>query len=242
MKIVAWFSAGVSSAVATKLAIDKIDQIVYTHIDDQHPDTMRFLKDCEEWFGKSIEIIQSPYKCVENALLGAGGKGYVNGVAGAPCTRFLKRRVRKEWEIEQTEPLTYIWGMDKSELKRALRLNDTMPNQTHLFPLIERGISKEESHKILKASGIKRPVMYDLGYQNNNCIGCVKGGMGYWNKIRVDFPEVFKSRAKLERRIGGTCIKGIYLDELDPERGRQEGPICQECGILCEMISLSTIQ
>jgi len=238
MKTVAWFGAGVSSAVATKIAIDKIDQIIYIHIDDQHPDTIRFLKDCEEWFNKGIKIIQSPYKCVENALLGAGGKGYVNGAAGAPCTRFLKRRVRKEWEIEQIEPLTYIWGMDKCESKRALRLGDTMPNQTHLFPLIERGISKEESHKILNASGIKRPVMYDLGYHNNNCIGCVKGGMGYWNKIRVDFPEVFRSRAKLERRIGGTCIKGVYLDELDPERGRRGGPICQECGILCEKIKI----
>lgn len=31
--------------------------------------------------------------------------------------------------------------------------------------------------------------MYDLGYANNNCIGCVKGGIGYWNKIRIDFPE-----------------------------------------------------
>ena len=46
MKTVSWFSAGVSSAVATKLAIDDIDQIIYTHIDDQHPDTMRFVKDC----------------------------------------------------------------------------------------------------------------------------------------------------------------------------------------------------
>ena len=71
----------------------------------------------------------------------------------------------------------------------------------HRFPLLEHGISKEEAHQILKASGIKRPVMYDLGYQNNNCVGCVKGGMAYWNKIRKDFPEVFEARAKLERDI-----------------------------------------
>jgi len=238
MKTIAWFSAGVSSAVATKLAIDDIDQIIYTHIDDQHPDTIRFLKECEVWFGKRIEIIQSPYMCVENALLGAGGKGYVNGVAGAPCTRFLKRRVRKEWEIEQTEPLTYIWGMDSTETKRANRLYETMPDYIHRFPLIEGGITKEDAHQILKASKIERPYMYKLGYQNNNCIGCVKGGMGYWNKIRIDFPDVFESRAKLERRIGGTCIKGVYLDELDPQAGRHSKPICQECGILCEAISI----
>ena len=32
--------------------------------------------------------------------------------------------------------------------------------------------------------------MYDLGYPNNNCIGCIKGGMGYWNRIRKDFPDI----------------------------------------------------
>lgn len=75
--------------------------------------------------------------------------------------------------------------------------------------------------------------MYDMGYSNNNCIGCVKGGMGYWNKIRVDFPEVFQRMSKLEREIGHSCIKGVYLDELDPDRGRMEDEIMQDCGIMC---------
>jgi len=96
----------------------------------------------------------------------------------------------------------------------------------------------EEAHKILKASGIKRPAMYDLGYNNNNCIGCVKGGMGYWNHIRIDFPEVFEARAKMERLIGASCIRGVYLDELDPERGRHTPPVVEDCGVLCEAIKL----
>ena len=82
-KNISWFSAGVSSAVATKLMIDQIDEIIYTHIDDQHPDTMRFVRDCEKWFGKPITILQSPYKCVENAVYGSGGRGYINGPSGA---------------------------------------------------------------------------------------------------------------------------------------------------------------
>lgn len=73
--VVSWFSAGVSSAVATKLMIKDIDKIIYTHIDDQHPDTMRFVKDCEKWFGKHVEVLQSLYKSVENACLKAGGSG-----------------------------------------------------------------------------------------------------------------------------------------------------------------------
>ena len=58
--------------------------------------------------------------------------------------------------------------------------------------------------------------------------------MGYWNKIRVDFPDVFASRAALERTVGGSCINGIYLDELDPMAGRDCKIIVPECGAMCE--------
>jgi len=237
---VALFSAGGSSAVATKLLIDHIDRIIYTHIDDQHPDTMRFVKDCEQWFGKQVEILQSPLRSVENACYAAGGRGYINGPSGAACTKSLKRLVRKQWEYEQpaTTHLTYVWGMDFDERKRCDRLYETMPDQSHLFPLVDREMTKKHVHEVLSASGIKRPAMYDLGYSNNNCIGCPKGGRGYWNKIRVDFPEVFAARALMERKIQATCIKGVYLDELDPDAGRHEPMIMGDCGILCELISI----
>ena len=59
--------------------------------------------------------------------------------------------------------------------------------------------------------------------------------MGYWNKIRIDFPEVFERRAKLEREINSRCLKECYLDELDPARGRIEEEITQECSFFCQM-------
>lgn len=232
---VSWFSAGVSSAVATKFVIAELDKIIYTHIDDQHPDTMRFVKDCEAWFGKPVEILKHELCNVENACLASS---YMNSPHGGPCTRILKKRVRKVWERKQTEPLTYYWGIDSDEQHRCARIEKGAPNSMHRYPLIEHGINKEKAHQILMASGIKRPAMYDLGYHNNNCVGCVKGGMGYWNKIRTDFPEVFAARAALERRIGATCINGIYLDELDPEAGRKEGPIVGDCGIMCEVMGI----
>jgi hypothetical protein len=243
MATVSWFSAGCSSAVATKLMIDEIDRIIYTHIEDQHSDTLRFVQDCEKWFKKPIEIISGPLRTVENACLSAGGKGYLNGPAGAACSLRLKRKVRLKWEKKHDkEPLKYIWGLDHKERHRCLRLEKTMPLQEHCFPLVEREIDKTTVHKIMTASGIKRPKMYDLGYHNNNCVGCVKGGKGYWNRIRVDFPEVFRNRAKLERKIGATCIKDkhgrVYLDELNSDEGRHLPPIVAECGMFCEAIKL----
>jgi hypothetical protein len=79
--------------------------------------------------------------------------------------------------------------------------------------------------------------MYKLGYQNNNCIGCPKGGMGYWNKIRQDFPEVFQRMAELERKLDNTVLrangKPLFLDELDPNRGNHAKEANFECSLLC---------
>ena len=231
---VCWLSAGVSSFLAGYFERDSIDKYIYIDIDDQHEDSMRFIKDCEKVLGKRIEILKSPYGSVENCILSAG---MIRNpfTQFAPCTNWLKKRVRKEWEEKHTDfQITYIWGFDYEEKHRAERLNESMPDFKHEFPLIERMLTKQDVHALFdRLFDFKRPVMYDMGYQNNNCVGCVKGGMWYWNQIRKDFPDVFKARSELERKIGASIIKGVYLDELEPYRGRKEDEISTDCGIMC---------
>ena len=227
---VCWISAGVSSFVAGYLS-KNVDKYIYINIENQHPDSIRFIKDCERALNKPIEIMESNYKSVENVIRQFR---YINGVRGAKCTQILKKRVRKEWEEAHRDyDITYVWGFDCNEKNRADSLVEAMPEFSHEFPLIDGMLSKEDAHGIVEKLGIRRPAMYDLGYNNNNCIGCVKGGMGYWNKIRIDFPEVFERMAKLEREIGSSCINGVYLDELDPERGRMTDEIMPDCSIMC---------
>lgn len=92
---------------------------------------------------------------------------------------------------------------------------------------------------MLWKAGIEIPAMYKMGYNNNNCIGCVKGGMGYWNKIRKDFPEVFARMAQIEREVGATCLKDqsgkIFLDELSPNRGEMPEEIIPDCSLICQI-------
>ena len=229
---VCWISAGVSSFIAGYLERDTIDKFIYIDVEDQHPDSTRFIEDCERALGKKVEILQSLYKNVENCIRTAGVPKMPYGFA--PCTNWLKKRVRKEWEYKHQEyDITYVWGMDLNEKHRAENLMETMTEFHHQFPLIERGLTKAEAHGICESLGIKRPLMYDMGYNNNNCIGCIKGGLGYWNKIRVDFPDVFNQRAKLERDIGYSILKDCFLDELDPSRGRMSDEITTECNIFC---------
>lgn len=231
---VCWISAGISSFMAGWLAGD-VDKWIYIDIDDQHEDSIRFIKDIENAIGKEVEILWSKqYRTVEECVLAFGGfRNPYNSFA--PCTNWLKKRVRKQWEEEhQDYELTYVWGFDFTEKNRAERTVEANPQQNHEFPLIEKNLSKEEVHGLFERNfDFKRPLMYDLGYPNNNCIGCVKGGAGYWNRIRKDFPEVFESRSKLERKVGYSILKVGYLDELDPNKGNMNTEIFPECGIMC---------
>ena len=230
---VCWLSAGVSSFVAGWLARDTVDEFIYIDILDQHSDSDRFIADCETALGKSITKLEPEYKSVGDVCRTFR---FVNSPRGAKCTEILKKRVRKKWEHEHRNyALTYVWGMDSGERHRAERIVETMVYCEHEFPLIEKGLTKEDAHAICRRLGIRRPAMYDLGYGNNNCVGCVKGGMGYWNKIRQDFPDVFEDRANMEREIGHSILKGTYLDELEPSAGRMSDEIMDDCGIFCEI-------
>jgi hypothetical protein len=77
--------------------------------------------------------------------------------------------------------------------------------------------------------------MYSQGYNNNNCIGCVKGGKGYWNKIRKDYPDTFKQMLELETEIGATCLKDVALKDLDPNIGIEPTEILPNCGLFCQL-------
>lgn len=231
---VSWFSAGVSSAVATILAAKTEPSllVIEIDIDDHHPDSERFSKEIGAYLGKPITHIRSSqYRNVDEAIRGAA---FINSPNGAACTDRLKRRPRKEWERNNPGPKTYYWGLDtsKRERERANGIIDAMPNQAHVFPLIAAGMTKADAHGYLANLGIRRPAMYDLGYPNNNCIGCVKGGMGYWRKIRDDFQEVFVLRIQAEKQIGATCINNVPLDEIG-DRGRDLAPIVPDCGLFC---------
>jgi hypothetical protein len=122
-------------------------------------------------------------------------------------------------------------------VNRAIRFRQQNPCTKPLFPLIERQISKQDALGMLRMAGMEIPTMYKLGYNNNNCIGCVKGGIGYWNKIRRDFPDRFKRMAEIERIVGATCLKDengrIWLDELDTNRGDSVKAIDPDCSIIC---------
>lgn len=233
-RIVCWFSCGATSAVACRLTLMENDgkipvRICYCDTKGEHPDNYRFIRDCERWFGQEIELLHNPkYKDVDDVI---ERDRYVNGPDGARCTKMLKIEVRKMMQKPETD--YHVYGFDSGEIDRALEFKRRNPELRVWAPLIDRGLTKPDCLAMLRAEGIELPEMYKLGYRNNNCIGCVKGGKGYWNKIRDDFPKVFWRRAKQEREIGHSCIKGCFLDELKPGVGRYEAEPDISCEGVC---------
>ena len=236
-RVICWFSCGVTSAVATLLTLVKYPDAIPVYCDtgSEHPDNQRLLKDCEKLFNKEVLVIRSDkYKSTWEVF----ESGYLIGAKGAKCTTELKKLVRRKFQ--QPDDLQ-VFGFDINEQSRAKRFIDNNFEVKVYFPLIEQKLSKRDCINIFRQYNIALPAMYELGYKNNNCIGCVKGGAGYWNKIRQDFPEVFDRMAKLERKLGATILRDrtngqtetrLYLDELKPNAGRYES-LDIDCGLFC---------
>ena len=239
--IIAWFSCGATSAVACKIALQMYEnvRVVYIETGSGHPDNDRFIRDCEKWYGQPIEVIRSKkYSNVADVLT---RRRYINGTGGAACTALLKKQVRYEFEDELGEWDGQVWGFDycEREVNRAIRFKQQNPCTKPLFPLIERQITKQDALGMLRMAGIEIPAMYRMGYNNNNCIGFVKGGIGYWNKIRRDFPDTFNEMARIEREVGHSCLHdkqgAIFLDTLDPSRGDEVKAIEPDCSLFCQI-------
>jgi hypothetical protein len=203
-RVVCWFSAGAASAVATKLTLTEHPDatIAYTDPGSEHPDNARFLDDCEQWFGRPIQRLRSEkYRDTWQVW---EERRFLVSPAGALCTTELKKKVRFAFQRPDD---VQVFGYTAEEKHRADRFRDQNPGVDLRTPLIERGLTKDDCLAMIERVGIELPAMYALGYRNNNCIGCPKGGMGYWNKIRRDFPEVFDRMARLERDIGASVLR-----------------------------------
>lgn len=245
-RIIIWFSAGATSAVAAYLVCRDFPReninIFYCDTNSEHPSNKRFTADVQRMLNHPIEMVKNEkYHDIWDLFEKVG---YLSGKDGAPCTLLMKKKLR--WKLEKFDDIQ-VFGYEAGEEGRTADFINSNPEVKIWCPLIERGLSKEDCLGFLRDRGIELPDQYlpqksGAPYNHNNCIGCVKGGMGYWNKVRVDNPEVFDRMAKLERKIGHAILKEkvggmyfpVYLDKLEPGRGNfpKEKPI--RCDFLCK--------
>tara|TARA_R110000737_G_C14438085_1_gene460867 strand:+ start:44 stop:799 length:756 start_codon:yes stop_codon:yes gene_type:complete len=236
-RVISWFSCGAASAYATYLAHQKYGdrlEAVYCRVKEESEDNIRFLNEFVNKTGIPVKIIGDD--SMDYSIFKVFHKRkFIKGPTGAPCTMILKKEVRKKY---QRHGDIQIFGYTVDEMNRADRFLDSNNAVKVDFILIDGDITKPACMEWFNDMGFTLPIMYRLGYANNNCVGCVKGGMGYWNAIRVDFPNAFDKMAKLERDIGHAICKDkegpVYLDTLDPKRGNFKRDTPADCGFTCE--------
>ena len=239
-RVLCWFSCGDASAVAAKLAVEKYgDRAEVLYCDTfayEHPDNVRFFNEVQGWLGREIKVLQSPeYTDIYDVFRRTR---WLVGINGARCTTELKKKVRMAYQRWDD---VHVFGFTSEEAGRIERFHMENPELHAEFPLYDAGVSKLDCHRIVARAGIDLPMMYRMGYKNNNCIGCVKGGAGYWNRIRKDFPAIFNKMASMERELnaainktekGGKRVR-MFLDEMSPDAGRYAPEPDIDCGVLC---------
>lgn len=206
--IICWWSGGITSAVACKIALDLygVDRCRFIMIDtmNEDMDTYRFKSDCEKWYGKKIETITAigdKYESIQDVWRKYKSLNVANG---AVCSGELKKAVRLRWQKEN-EYTHQVFGyeFDRKEMKRAISMKDNHQDAKPIFPLLMLGMDKTDCLNYCLDADIKPPLAYELGFQNNNCLqtGCVQGGIGYWQKMKRDRPRTFYEMADMEHEL-----------------------------------------
>jgi len=227
-RVIGWVSGGVASMVACVYALEKYSNVHLAFCDTkrEHPDTYRFIDDFENNFGVSVSTYASDrFDSVESVWDKYKGLNFANG---APCSTVMKKEVRVK-QVEKLETdYAQIFGFDyrKREIIRAKGMIKNHPETNPKFPLIQNKIDRDELFKIIKSYGIERPATYDH-FDNNNCIGdpcshvggCVQGGIGYWQKIKLIYPKKYEYMAEIERRLSKEKGKPVTISK-DQRKGR----------------------
>lgn len=246
-RILCWFSCGAPSAVASKVALEEFGtRVTVLNCDtksSEHPDNRRFFREVQDWLGvRIVELRSSDFTTVDEVF---EKTRYMSGVRGARCTTELKKIPRLKFAQPDD---VHVFGMTVGEKKRIKDFEERNPDMLLKWILAEKRITRAECVRRIKSAGIEQPAMYQIGFDNNNCPGCVKGSSPwYWDMVRKHFPDVFKRRCEQSRAINCRLVEihhheRIFLDELPPgpfkKRAKKEHMSCgPECGIQLPLFS-----
>jgi hypothetical protein len=244
--MVCQFSCGAASAVATKLILaayapDEV-LIVNAFIKEEHPDNRRFFADCERWFAHPVIVLKDEkYGASTHEVWKR--KRFMKGLRGAPCSLILKRQLLAT--VAQPGDVNVL-GFTREEWDRFDSLCERFPDEKFRAPLIEKDLGKDDCLAMVERAGIQLPMMYRMGYDNANCIGCPKGGQAYWQNIREDFPQDFVQIKMIQQAIGPGANflrfrsgprngERMSLAELPAGRGDMNREPSFSCSFFCQL-------
>lgn len=150
---------------------------------------------------------------------------YISNSRVDASSKILKRNLCFRWLEHNCDPaktIVYL-GLDWTEMHRYERAKPYWTPWNIRAPLYEEPhITKPEMLAWLNQTGIRPPLLYDMGFPHNNCGGlCVKAGQAQFKLLLKTMPERYtyheqqgeqmrrylnKNVAILRRKAGGKTI------------------------------------
>jgi 3'-phosphoadenosine 5'-phosphosulfate sulfotransferase (PAPS reductase)/FAD synthetase len=248
--IISTISGGIMSFYAAYSTIKKYgkDNVLLYFNDTkwEHRDLYRFLDDISLFLGKDI-IYDSDGRSPDQIFFDERFLG-CNRVP--LCSRILKaERLQRFYKDGDT----LIFGIGIEEYRRMQRIiaaYQIVYAKTNKycqieFPLIEQKIPNYKINEWFALTGIKKPELYEMGFEHNNCSGgCVRQGKKQWRKLLKLLPEVYQAREDLETRFQERFGKGSFLKDMtlkqlreDNEYGNDIDLFAGECIGVCQFIA-----
>lgn len=221
-KVIVGFSGGITSAWCAGWALRTYprDEVVLLWHDtkEEHPDTYRFLHEMASVLAHPITERSHGMSVTELFM----DEEFLGNNQQTFCSRKLKAeqcaRYVRELRTQGVTEIVKVIGYSANEPKRVARMvgHAALDQIQVRFPVIEQGVTKQETADWCLSVGVKPSAMYCWA-EHANCIGCVKGGRAYWLAVAEHAPDVFEQRARLEEHFGHTILRGknpVTLREL----------------------------
>lgn len=216
-RVIVTISGGKASAWCANWALktyNKHNVVLYFNDTKwEHPDLYRFLNDLSEYFDHPIthdndgrspeELFHDNHALADNRM--------------PFCSRILKA---ERLQAFYRDGDILIFGIGHQEKRRANRIigayqiaaAKTNKWPTLRFPLIDERTSRRQIDAFLTTAGIKPPLLYDLGFQHNNCSGgCVRAGKSQWYHLYKMLPEVYAERERVEEDMRTETGRDIHI-------------------------------
>jgi len=221
MRYVSSLSGGVSSAIATDLAINKFgrDKVDVWFADTlwEHDDLYRFNNDLIKRWGGKIHT----YTDGRNPLQVCEDKKIIPNSLIAPCTFILKIKPFTDYLYKSVRPLSVIMGFNWDEmhriesrsrytrkagkLKKPTGYHTKISGVYEVYPLLWNPIIFRPFDYVKDVMGVDIPQLYKDGFSHNNCGGaCVKAGVGNFLKLKLIYPERFNDVMQWENKQRAT--------------------------------------
>jgi 3'-phosphoadenosine 5'-phosphosulfate sulfotransferase (PAPS reductase)/FAD synthetase len=199
------FSGGIASWAAAKRVVAlhgaQNTKLLFTDTKTEDEDLYRFLVDASKNVGAELVTIadgRDVWQVFKDV-------GYMGNSRKDPCSKILKRLLADKWIKDRYKPdecIVHI-GITWDEIHRFDRLKERKKPYQYLAPMCDAPyLTKEQIFQWAEQEGLKRPRLYDSGFQHNNCGGfCIRAGQAHYYLLHKAHPELYAEYERKEQEV-----------------------------------------